>query len=123
MITDMQHWNEIFEPGNEFMLDAWADYYDGEMVRWFHEREAFLNKPLSEVVKEGYEIEINFVEKDNMEKKIGIEEGNTCNRDGCQGTMVFEREGACGCHINPPCQNCVDAPLVCDECGTELEEE
>lgn len=47
--------------------------------------------------------------------KPGFEEGDTCNRDGCKGTMVFAPEN-CSCHINPPCGSCLDG-MTCDKCG------
>jgi hypothetical protein len=49
----------------------------------------------------------------------GIEEGDTCNRDGCLGKMGYEPVRDCSCHISPPCHKCVDNPLVCLECGEE----
>lgn len=48
---------------------------------------------------------------------IGMEEGDDCNRRRCKGTMTFHPVEGCRCHICPPCNACVDNPLVCDACG------
>lgn len=50
------------------------------------------------------------------EIKFGIEEGDTCGRDGCEGIMAYKRDGDCSCHINPPCSSCTGAKLHCPEC-------
>lgn len=53
--------------------------------------------------------------------KIGIDEGDDCNRDygdgigPCQGTMIFEPDD-CYCHMSPPCNACLDG-LTCTVCG------
>ena len=51
----------------------------------------------------------------------GEEEGATCNRDGCGGTMIVPEVEGCTCSISPPCSACVNNPLTCDECGAEVE--
>ncbi|MFA5085698.1 MAG: hypothetical protein WC482_04975 [Candidatus Omnitrophota bacterium] len=52
------------------------------------------------------------------EVKIGTEEGQICNRDGCTGVMIYIKDRPCTCHTgNPPCSACTDAPLQCPECG------
>ncbi len=51
----------------------------------------------------------------------GEEEGATCNRDGCGGTMIVPEVEGCYCHISPPCGACVNNPLTCDECWAEME--
>lgn len=51
--------------------------------------------------------------------KLGIEEGQTCNRDGCTGKMGFNPVEGYSCHLDPPCNACVENPLVCMECGEE----
>jgi hypothetical protein len=43
-------------------------------------------------------------------------EGGTCPHFDCPGTLNFERQGDCSCHISPPCSNCVTQPLVCNSC-------
>lgn len=58
-----------------------------------------------------------------MDEGIGLEGGAVCNRDGCKGIMEYIRQGACSCHINPPCSACVEAPLMCPLCGAEVEQE
>lgn len=51
-----------------------------------------------------------------------LEEGDRCPEckgrcPECKGTMGYEPVENCYCHINPPCSNCTDNPLVCLECG------
>ena len=53
----------------------------------------------------------------------GVEEGDTCFREWCQGKLAYVRNRSCSCHINPPCSACVDAKLACTKCGFEPEEE
>jgi hypothetical protein len=36
------------------------------------------------------------------------------------GAYQIVRQDECLCHLHPPCGSCVDAPLVCDECGDEV---
>lgn len=56
------------------------------------------------------------------ESNGGKGEGDICNRAGCKGEMGYTRVDDCSCHINPPCSACVDAPLVCSDCGYIFEE-
>lgn len=49
----------------------------------------------------------------------GENEGDPCNRDGCDGVMVFEEVEGCTCHVSPPCAICTSARLLCDTCGEE----
>lgn len=57
-----------------------------------------------------------------MSEEFGLSEGETCGREGCQGTMRRVDDGeSCSCHINPPCSHCTDASYECDTCG-EIEE-
>ena len=56
-------------------------------------------------------------------KLPGVKEGEICNRDGCVGIMGYEPVENCSCHINPPCSQCVDNPLICLKCGEELGDE
>lgn len=49
-----------------------------------------------------------------------FEEGDDCPECPA-GDLEYIRQGSCSCHINPPCENCVDAPLKCPECGWEDE--
>lgn len=53
--------------------------------------------------------------------EVGTEEGQKCNRGGCDGDMGYHPVENCSCHINPPCSACVDNPLVCLKCGVEIE--
>ena len=50
-------------------------------------------------------------------------EGDKCRYSDCNGLFEYIREGQCACHINPPCSNCVDAPLVCNKCGEYADED
>ncbi|KQI68727.1 hypothetical protein AN189_07460 [Loktanella sp. 3ANDIMAR09] len=49
--------------------------------------------------------------------RIGTEEGERCNRQGCDGTMVFEDVEGCSCHINAPCHGHENQQIICDGCG------
>lgn len=51
---------------------------------------------------------------------LGKAEGDTCGLDGCPGVLGFQPVENCSCHINPPCDACVNNPLVCLECGREV---
>lgn len=51
----------------------------------------------------------------------GEEEGEFCNRDGCDGHMDWPEVENCSCHISPPCGRCETTPLTCDTCGAEVE--
>lgn len=57
------------------------------------------------------------------EKKLGAEEGDICNRDGCKGVIKFTDPENCSCHINPPCSACLDTRLHCPTCCWVDEEE
>jgi len=52
---------------------------------------------------------------------FGCEEGDVCNRDGCEGIIdEHYADGGCYCHCgNPPCSHCVDDRRYCEECGWE----
>lgn len=55
-----------------------------------------------------------------MNTYLGYEEGDVCNRDGCKGIIVHERElDGCSCHINAPCSYCTDDNAKCPSCGWE----
>lgn len=49
---------------------------------------------------------------------MDIEEMGPCP-EGCGGTLKFPVVENCTCHINPPCGNCSNNPLTCDNCGWE----
>ena len=46
--------------------------------------------------------------------------GDVCPYCG-KGILEYVRPDNCCCHISPPCQACVDAPLVCDACDAVIE--
>ena len=45
------------------------------------------------------------------------EEGDRCRIDGCDGVLGYAAVENCSCHIAPPCYQCVNRPLTCQECG------
>ena len=46
-----------------------------------------------------------------------VEEDSNCPCFGCKGTMAWEQY-TCYCrHTYPPCSNCENAWLACNECG------
>lgn len=51
---------------------------------------------------------------------VGTDEGETCCRGGCDGTMEYKRHGECTCHLSPPCGSCTDQILTCTECEFEV---
>jgi hypothetical protein len=55
--------------------------------------------------------------------RLGVEEGETCGRDGCKGVIEYQKPDNCSCHISPPCHSCVSVALHCPECDWEAEEE
>ncbi len=59
-----------------------------------------------------------------MDKKVGIFEGEVCNRDGCTGIIkLYEKEGCCSCHTgNPPCSYCTTNNQYCPECNWDANE-
>lgn len=56
--------------------------------------------------------------------RIGIDEGDVCNRDGCTGTMEIEAypELGCTCFLCPPCAGCIEAKPTCTVCCAAGEE-
>lgn len=48
------------------------------------------------------------------------DEGDPCS---CGGKLHYDDVVGCSCHINPPCNACVDNPLICDSCGATPEED
>jgi len=55
--------------------------------------------------------------------KIGIKEGDICNRDGCEGIMILNPVEDCYCHISPPCERCTSNYPQCDHCGLTEEDD
>lgn len=45
-----------------------------------------------------------------------LEEGQNCLNKECKGVYMYVPDGICCCHINPPCNACVDSILVCNSC-------
>lgn len=56
----------------------------------------------------------------------GIIQGDVCGRLGCDGFIEEDyRDSCCSCHINPPCNHCVEMTYHCNKCHwtTEGEDE
>ena len=50
-------------------------------------------------------------------ENYGLLKGEVCNRNGCDGIIIHEREGSCSCHYsNPPCSYCTDDSQYCPKC-------
>lgn len=50
----------------------------------------------------------------------GVEDGEKCNRDGCQGTITMTHDdafGGCSCFIVAPCSYCMSSYNWCPVCG------
>lgn len=58
-----------------------------------------------------------------LHRAHGVEEGETCGRNGCQGVIELEEHKGCSCHISPPCSACVDWDVFCPECSWEARKE
>ncbi len=52
---------------------------------------------------------------------FGSQEGDTCNRNGCEGKIYLPKIVNCSCHISAPCSACTDTVLKCDTCDLECE--
>ena len=55
-------------------------------------------------------------------KVDGVEEGDPCPEEGCDGIMEYGEVEGCNCHNSPPCNACVTNPLTCSKCGYEVEQ-
>ena len=53
----------------------------------------------------------------------GLEEGDKCNRNGCEGVLLLPKTENCSCHISPPCSACVDNCVVCPVCDWKYSNE
>lgn len=54
----------------------------------------------------------------------GTEEGETCNRNFCEGIIKdHEKQGCCSCHTNPPCSYCTTPTAFCEKCDWSAREE
>jgi hypothetical protein len=49
--------------------------------------------------------------------KIGFEENDSCNREGCIGIIKNHLVENCSCHISPPCSSCTSPRGYCEVCG------
>jgi hypothetical protein len=59
-----------------------------------------------------------------MNTDHGYADGDTCNRDGCQGIIKeHDTDTCCSCHDNPPCSHCTTSREYCPACGWDGEEE
>lgn len=59
-----------------------------------------------------------------VEPSKGENEGDVCNRNGCDGVLHFPPVADCCCHVSPPCQRCIENELCCTKCDwTPSEEE
>ena len=52
----------------------------------------------------------------HFESKAAPQEGDRCGVNDCDGIIGFQRFENCSCHISPPCEGCVSAPLSCPKC-------
>lgn len=50
---------------------------------------------------------------------LGHNEGEKCNRDGCNGILRIPRVRNCTCFISPPCSACISCVPTCQKCGWE----
>lgn len=50
-------------------------------------------------------------------EEIDPEEGDACPCGDCDGVMDIRPVEGCSCHIAPPCNACVENPIVCMVCG------
>lgn len=51
------------------------------------------------------------------------QEGDKCPHFGsdCCGRLILPPVENCSCHINPPCAQCTNNRLRCDDCGEDVE--
>ncbi|MBC3948321.1 hypothetical protein [Pseudomonas folii] len=49
--------------------------------------------------------------------ELGYCEGDTCARDGCEGSIELEKVKDCSCHIAAPCWQHESADMCCPDCG------
>ncbi|MCD5994186.1 hypothetical protein KDX38_10845 [Pseudomonas sp. CDFA 602] len=50
-------------------------------------------------------------------KGFGYCEGDTCNREGCGGSIELEDVENCSCHLSAPCWRHQEADMCCPDCG------
>jgi hypothetical protein len=65
------------------------------------------------------DVEHVFIDVRKFGKQLSpvIEEGDRCPDSTCKGTLTFQRDGSCSCHVHPPCGACVNSTLTCNVCG------
>lgn len=51
----------------------------------------------------------------------GIEEGEVCGRNGCDGIIKLPPVEGCTCFNCAPCSQCFNNKLICPTCGWEEE--
>jgi hypothetical protein len=47
---------------------------------------------------------------------VGLTDGDTCNRLGCQGVIELTPSENCSCHIVAPCNSCTATLFYCSSC-------
>lgn len=62
-------------------------------------------------------------DKKQTQPKLGQEEGETCNRNGCDGKMYLPEVEGCTCFNSPPCAACTRNSVQCEECGSTPEDD
>jgi hypothetical protein len=58
-------------------------------------------------------------DRDCHEREVGIEEGDRCGRDLCNGVIEPTLPEPCSCSTSPmpPCGSCTSSFLACSVCG------
>lgn len=52
----------------------------------------------------------------------GIEEGDKCGREFCEGVMVIKQEPCYCAATRAPCSHCENSRCECDTCDTEVDD-
>lgn len=71
---------------------------------------------LTPIYETGPNGNVVFLPYTHARRRIGVEEGDVCNRSGCSGVLIPEESKNCSCHINPPCSSCTDCKIYCPMC-------
>lgn len=94
-----------------------ADAVADSLIEKRDDRIAALESKNAELGVYAVELRLNIAALESQQlPTAGIEEDDTCNRNGCKGTIILPPVVNCSCHINPPCSACTDNELQCDEC-------
>ena len=56
-----------------------------------------------------------YAEGSSLSSKLA--EGDVCPMQGCSGVLELRDVENCSCHINPPCAQCEENLLCCEQCG------